>query len=49
MGTLEGGIYHFDPLMRARCEVKRFNTDATSIINKNRAVELVKWIEPTST
>jgi hypothetical protein len=49
MGTNEGGIFLFDPVMRAKCDVKRFNSEYELSINKNRAVDIVRWIEPVLT
>lgn len=46
MGTNEGGVYLFDPIIRGKQTVNTFNTNYDSPINKNRSVDLVKWIEP---
>jgi hypothetical protein len=46
MGTIEGGIFLFDPIMRGNLEVKRFNSEVDPYVNKNRSVDLIKWIEP---
>lgn len=46
MGTIEGGIYFFDPIIRGRQTVHTFNTNYESPLNKNRSVDLVKWCEP---
>ncbi len=40
MGTTDGGIYIFDPVIRGRMEIKRFKHD----FEKRKTVDLVKWL-----
>ena len=46
MGTVEGGVFLFDPVMRGKLEVKRFNNEYESPLNKNRTVDIVRWLDP---
>lgn len=40
MGTSDGGIYIFDPVIRGRMEIKRYKYD----LEKRKTVDLVKWL-----
>ncbi len=42
MGTLEGQIYFFDPILRGKMDIKRYNFD----FEKKKSIDLVKWIAP---
>lgn len=48
MGTNEGGIYLFDPIIRGKQVVHTFNAIYDSPLNKNRCVDIVKWVESPS-
>ena len=45
MGTLDGGIYLFDPIIRGKGDVKRFNQEFDLPIAKKKTVDIVKWLD----
>jgi hypothetical protein len=47
MGSTDGSVYLFDPILRGKSDVRKFNADHRSKTTKTRCVELLKWIEPT--
>lgn len=48
MGTQGGAIFLIDPIIRAKGEVKKYNSESALSITKNRYVEMVRWIESSS-
>ena len=46
IGTQEGDIYLFDPVLRSKSEIKNFNFENNHNLRKNRQIDLIVWIEP---
>ena len=47
VGTREGTIYIYDPIMISNAKILSFNNDQTMPFFKARRPEIVKWVEPT--
>ena len=44
IGTFDGKIYQFDPILRSKGEVKKFTVDMLPQ-EKKRSIEIIRWIE----
>lgn len=44
IGTFDGKIYQFDPIIRGKSDVKRYTLDPPPS-EKKRGVEIIRWIE----
>ena len=42
MGTQDGQIYYFDPILRGKLDIKRYNYE----FEKRKSIDLVKWLTP---
>ena len=47
VGTRDGTIYIYDPILISAAKILSFNSDSTMPFHKARRPEIVRWFEPT--